>query len=133
MTKEYFFKSGESFKVTAKNKRKSNQWGQPHFAYTIVIERDGLTYKTTYHDSPMNYWHGHGADEQMLNSALDSILMDANSYDSNKILCDFMDEYGYDYEENKGVEAYVDCFEVYTYLNRMFTLEEQGEINEMVD
>ena len=133
MTREFALKSGATFKVTAKNKRKSNQWGQTHFAYTIVIVRDGLEYKTTYHDSPMNYWHNHGADERMLLSAIDSILMDSHSYEENTNLCDFMDEYGYDYEEEKGVKAYLGCFEAYTYINRMFTLEEQMEIEEMVD
>lgn len=133
MTKEYFFKSGASFKVTAKNKRKSNHWGQTHYAYTIVLQRDGLEYKTTYHDSPMNYYHNRGADEKMLLSALDSILMDGHSYEENTNLNDFLAEYGYDYEDKEGVKAYLGCLDVYTNLNKMFSIEEQMEIEEMVD
>lgn len=125
--------NGDSFTVTAKNKRKSTHWGQEHYAYTIVIERNGLEYKTTFHDSAVNYWHNRGPSEQMLKSALDSVLMDYNAYDSNKEFNDFIDEYGYDYEDEKGVKAYIGCFETYTYLNRLFTLEELNEIAEMVD
>ena len=133
MTKTYTLKSGEQFTVTAKNKRKSNHWGQEHFAYTIVIERDGLTYKTTYHDSAMNFYHNQGATEQMINSALNCVVMDYYAYDSNDALYDFLNEYGYDYEDDKGIKAYIGCFEAYIYLSRMFSIEEIDEISEMTD
>lgn len=133
MTKTYTLRDGSTFTVTAKNKRKSKHWGQEHFAYTIVIERDGLTYKTTYHDSAMNFYHNQGATEQMINSALNCVVMDYYAYDSNRDFNDFIDEYGYDYEDENGVKAYNGCFEAYTYLKRLFSIEEIDEIAEMTD
>ena len=133
MTKTYTLSNGKTVKVTAKNKRKSTKWGQEHFAYTLTMEVDDKMYKTTFHDSAVNCWHGIGATEKMIDSAIYCIIMDYDSYDYNPVLEDFIDEYGYDPEEKTGRIVYEDCKATYEALNQMFTRSEMEELYDLAD
>lgn len=133
MTKTYTLSSGTQVKVTAKNKRVSNHWGHLHYAYTIVIDVDGDTYKTTFHDSGMNYSRGVSYPKDLINSAVNCTMLDADSYDHNPTLEEFLDEYGYDWEDENGYKAFAGCREAYERISRMLTLDEQNELVEMTD
>ena len=133
MTKTYVMQDGSTFKVTAKNKRKSHKWGQEHYAYTIVLVRNGMRLTFPFHDSAYNMARGKGADEQMLNQAMDAILLDYDAYDYNRTIDEFIEEFGYDREDMAKVsKIYNECMETYFNLNKLFTTEEMNEINEMI-
>lgn len=133
MTKTYTLSDRTSFKVTAKNKRKSNKWGQEHYAYTIVLEYDGMRLTFPFHDSAYNMARGKGADEQMLNQAIDAILMDYDAYDYNRTIDEFIEEFGHDREDMAKVsKIYDECRETYFNLSKLFTIEQLNEINEII-
>lgn len=133
MTKIYTLSTGKQVKVTAKNKRVAKKFfGQEHYAYTITIEVDDKVFKTTFHDSINNYRRGKGATSEMIDTAVDCIGMDYDSYDYNPDLNDFLDEYGYDPEEDKGRKVYEACKATFNALNQMFTREEMGELSDIV-
>ena len=53
------------------------------------------------------------------------MLMDAMAYENCFNLDDFMDEFGYDYEQSKDAEkVYKNCERQYKKLHRLFTEEE---------
>jgi hypothetical protein len=134
MTKTYELPNGTKVKVTAKNKRVAKRFmNAEHYAYTITIEVGDKMFKTTYHDSIRNYNIGKGATEEMIDTALDCILMDYDSYDYNPDLNDFMDEYGYDPEDDKGEKVYKACKATFDALNAMFTRQELEDLANMVD
>lgn len=134
MTKTYELPNGTKVKVTAKNKRVAKKFmNAEHYAYTITIEVGDKMFKTTYHDSIRNYNIGKGATEEMIDTALDCILMDYDSYDYNPDLNDFMDEYGYDPEDDKGEKVYKACKATFDALNAMFTRQELEDLTNMVD
>lgn len=134
MTKTYELPNGTKVKVTAKNKRVAKKFmNAEHYAYTITIEAGDKMFKTTYHDSIRNYNIGKGATEEMIDTALDCILMDYDSYDYNPDLNDFMDEYGYDPEDDKGEKVYKACKATFDALNAMFTRQELEDLTNMVD
>lgn len=134
MTKTYELPNGTKVKVTAKNKRVAKKFmNAEHYAYTITIEVGDKMFKTTYHDSIRNYNIGKGATEEMIDTALDCILMDYDSYDYNPDLNDFMDEYGYDPEDDKGEKVYKACKATFNALNAMFTRQELEDLTNMVD
>jgi hypothetical protein len=134
MTKTYELPNGTKVKVTAKNKRVAKRFmNAEHYAYTITIEVGDKMFKTTYHDSIRNYNIGKGATEEMIDTALDCILMDYDSYDYNPDLNDFMDEYGYDPEDDKGEKVYKACKATFDALNAMFTRQELEDLTNMVD
>lgn len=134
MTKTYELPNGTKVKVTAKNKRVAKKFmNAEHYAYTITIEVGDKMFKTTYHDSIRNYNIGKGATEEMIDTALDCILMDYDSYDYNPDLNDFMDEYGYDPEDDKGEKVYKACKATFEALNAMFTRKELEDLTNMVD
>lgn len=133
MTKTYTLSNGTEVKVTAKNKRVAKKFmDAEHYAYTITIEVDDKMFKTTFHDSVRNYQFGKGATKEMIDTALDCILMDYDSYDYNQNLQDFMDEYGYDPEDNTGEKVFNACKATFNALNEMFSREDLNELNEMV-
>jgi hypothetical protein len=134
MTKTYELPNGTKVKVTAKNKRVAKKFmNAEHYAYTITIEVGDKMFKTTYHDSIRNYNIGKGATEEMIDTALDCILMDYDSYDYNPGLSDFMDEYGYDPEDDNGEKVYKACKATFDALNAMFTRQELEDLTNMVD
>jgi hypothetical protein len=134
MTKTYELPNGTKVKVTAKNKRVAKKFmNAEHYAYTITIEVGDKMFKTTYHDSIRNYQLGKGATKEMIDTALDCILMDYDSYDYNPDLNDFMDEYGYDPEDDKGEKVYKACKATFDALNAMFTRQELEDLANMVD
>lgn len=133
MTKTYDLPDGRKVKVTAKNKRVAKKFmNAEHYAYTITVEVDDKMFKTTFHDSVRNYQLGKGATEEMIDTALDCILMDYDSYDYNPNLQDFMDGYGYDPEDNTGEKVFNACKATFNALNEMFSREDLNELNEMV-
>ena len=116
MKTEINLKNGITLRVTAKNKRKSNKWGQEHYAYTIVIDNGrGVTWKDTYHDSAYNMAKGKGATKEMLLDAVGCMVMDAYAYlnhKDNAFL--FLVDYGYgDEEKGEGMRAYFSCQDTY--------------------
>jgi len=125
--------NGREVKVTAKNKRVAKKWGGAHYAYTITIEVDDKLFKTTFHDSVMNYMRRQGMTKETLYTALDCIFMDYDSYDYNPNLGDFMDEYGYDPEEDEGEKVFNACKQTYNALNAMFSREDLNAFTEAVD
>lgn len=133
MTKTYTLSNGREVKVTAKNKRVSKHWGTEHYAYTIVIDVDGDSYKTTYHDSGMNYVRGVSYPKTLIGNAVNCILLDADSYDCNPTLVDFLDEYGYDSEGDEGRKAFEGCREAYEAMNRLLGRNERNELVELTD
>lgn len=134
MTKTYELPNGTKVKVTAKNKRVAKKFmNAEHYAYTITIEVGDKMFKTTFHDSIRNYQLGKGATEEMIDTALDCILMDYDSYDYADDLNDFMDEYGYDPEDDKGEKVYKACKATFEALNAMFTRKELEDLTNMVD
>lgn len=133
MTKTYDLPDGRKVKVTAKNKRVAKKFmNAEHYAYTITVEVDDKVFKTTFHDSVRNYQFGKGATKEMIDTALDCILMDYDSYDYNPNLQDFMDEYGYDPEENTGEKVFNACKATFNALNEMFSREDLNKLSEMV-
>lgn len=133
MTKVYTLKDGRQVKVTAKNKRESRKWGLIHFAYTIVIEFEGETFKDTYNDSHVNWCNAKGATKEMIDNAVDCIIEDASAYDYHQSLEDFLDAYGYDPEDKEGIDAYFGCKETYDGLKKMFTTEDLSELTELTN
>ena len=134
MTKTYELKTGKQVKVSASHKRKSVTWGQEHFAYTIEMSVGDEKYRTTFHDSAMHYPYGH-ATTQMIDSAVNCTILDADSYDHNRTFQDFCDEYGYDLEldEKNARNAFEGCREAYEALERLLTQDEMNELVEMTD
>lgn len=134
MTKTYDLPDGRKVKVTAKNKRVAKKFmNAEHYAYTITVEVDDKMFKTTFHDSVRNYQLGKGATKEMIDNALDCILMDSDSYDYNRNLQDFMDEYGYDPEENTGEKVFNACKATYEALSIMMTREEMNDLVEVLE
>lgn len=119
--------------MTAKNKRVAKRFHDAeHYAYTVTVEVGNKMFKTTFHDSVRNYELGKGATKEMIDNALDCILMDYDSYDYNPNLQDFMDEYGYDPEENTGKQVYEACKATYKALSIMMTREELNDLVEVL-
>jgi hypothetical protein len=133
MTKTYTLKDGRQVKVTAKNKRESNKWGMTHFAYTIVIEFEGKTFKDTFHDSHVNWRNGKGATKEMIDDAVDCTIEDADAYDFHRGLDDFINAFGYDSQEKEGAEVYYACKKTCEALMEMFTYEELSELTELTN
>ena len=134
MTKTYDLPDGRKAKVTANNKRVAKKFmNAKHYAYTITIEVGDKMFKTTFHDSVRNYNIGKGATEEMIDNALECILMDYDSYDYNRNLQDFMDEYGYDPEESTGEKVFNACKATFEGLNAMFSREDLTALNKAVD
>lgn len=134
MVQNYTLSSGKQVKVTAKNKRVAKKFmNAEHYAYTVTVEVDDKMFKTTFHDSIRNYLDGKGATKQMIDTAVYCIVMDYDSYDYNPVLEDFVNEYGYDPEDNKGEKVYKACKATYEALNEMFTREELSELYDLAD
>ena len=132
MTREFTFKDGTPFKVTAKNKRKSHKWGQEHYAYTIVIEnKDGKRYSDTYHDNYNNMARGVGATEKMLKDAIGAMISDAYCYRNNPSFTKFVNAYGGDDEViGEATKVCAGCLAIYQGLFKLFAEEQLEELYE---
>lgn len=95
--------------------------------YSVVLKYNGNCITMLYHD---NYKNESGKDEFLY-----ALLMDAMAYENCFNLADFMDEFGYDYDQRKEAEkVYKACERQYNKLHRLFTEEEIKELqNEFED
>lgn len=95
--------------------------------YSVVLEYNGNSITMLFHD---NYKNESGKDDFLY-----ALLMDAMAYENCFNLTDFMDEFGYDYEQRKDAEkAFKACERQYNKLHRLFTEKEIEELqNEFED
>lgn len=95
--------------------------------YSVVLEYNGNSITMLFHDNYKN--------ESEKDDFLYALLMDAMVYENCFSLSDFMDEFGYGYEQRKEAEkAYKACEKQYNKLHRLFTEEEIKELqNEFED
>ena len=136
MTKEYTIGSGKTIKVTAKNKRvaKRFQGGEDHYAYTIVFQVVGndVAFKTPYHDSVYNFSRGRGYSEELIDSAVYCILMDAYSYEECRDVETFCRTFDYE-DVNQGRKVYNACRDTYEIIHALLTEEEIEELYNIVE
>lgn len=135
MTNTYTLSNGRIVKASLTNKRIAKKFhNEEHFAYTLTIEVDDKMFKTTFHGSVMDYRHNVRVSKSMIDTALDCVILDYDSYDYNRNLRDFLDEYGYlDGDEERGERIYLACRGTFVALNEMFTREELNELTDMVN
>lgn len=89
--------------------------------YSVVLKYNGNSISILFHD---NYKNESGKDEFLY-----ALLMDAMAYENCFNLADFMDEFGYDYDQRKEAEkVYKACERQYKKLHRLFTEEEIEEL-----
>ena len=95
--------------------------------YSVVLKYNGNSITILFHD---NYRNESGKDEFLY-----ALLMDAMAYENCFNLDDFMDEFGYGYEQKEEAEkVYKACKRQYNKLHRLFTEEEIKELqNEFED
>ena len=95
--------------------------------YSVVLKYNGNSITMLFHDNYKN--------ESEKDDFLYALLMDAMAYENCFNLADFMDEFGYDYEDkDKAEKAYKACEKQYNKLHRLFTEEEIKELqNEFED
>ena len=91
--------------------------------YSVVLKYNGNCITMLYHD---NYKNESGKDEFLY-----ALLMDAMAYQNCYNLADFMDEFGYDYEDkDKAKKAYKACERQCNKLHRLCTMEEIEQLQE---
>lgn len=95
--------------------------------YSVVLKYNGNSITMLFHD---NYKNESGKDDFLY-----ALLMDAFAYEDCFNLANFMDEFGYDYDQRKEAEkAYKACERQYNKLHRLFTEKEIEELqNEFED
>lgn len=95
--------------------------------YSVVLKYNGNSITMLFHD---NYKNESGKDDFLY-----ALLMDAMAYENCFNLDDFMDEFGYGYDQRKEAEkAYKACEKQYNKLHRLFTEKEIDELhNEFED
>ena len=132
MKKSYTLKSGRAVQVTAGNKRVSLVWGDRHFAYTATIAVDGEEYRTTFHDSVANFQRGISYPEGMTDSILESVVLDATSYEEFPVLEDFLRAFCYPYGDREGIKCWEGCREASEHLRRMLSEEDFQELQNII-
>lgn len=91
--------------------------------YSVVLKYNGNSISMLFHD---NYKNESGKDEFLY-----ALLMDAMAYENCFNLADFMNEFGYDYEdEDKAEKVYKACERQNNKLHRLFTYEEINRLQE---
>ena len=91
--------------------------------YSVVLKYNGNSITMLFHD---NYLNESGKDEFLY-----ALLMDAMAYENCSNLADFMDEFGYGYEQKKEAEkTYKACESQYKKLHRLFTEEEIKQLQD---
>lgn len=95
--------------------------------YSVVLKYNGNSITMLFHDNYRN--------ESEKDEFLYALLMDAMAYENCFNLADFMDEFGYGYDQREEAEkAYKACERQYKKLHRLFTEEEIEELqNEFED
>lgn len=85
--------------------------------YSVVLKYNGNSISMLFHD---NYKNESGKDEFLY-----ALLIDAMAYENCSNLADFMDEFGYGYDQREEAKkAYKACGRQYNKLHRLFTEEE---------
>lgn len=91
--------------------------------YSVVLKYNGNSITMLYHD---NYKNESDKDEFLY-----ALLMDSLAYENCFNLADFMDEFGYDYDQkDKALKDYEACARQYNKLHRLFTEEEIEQLQE---
>ena len=91
--------------------------------YSVVLKYNGNCITMLFHD---NYKNDSGKDDFLY-----ALLMDGLAYENCYNLADFMDEFGYDYDQkDKAQKAYKACERQYNKLHRLFTDEEIEQLQE---
>lgn len=91
--------------------------------YSVVLKYNGNSITMLYHDNYKN--------ESGKNEFLYALLLDGLAYENCYNLADFMDEFGYDYDNlDKAKKAYKACERQCKKLHRLFTEEEIEQLQE---
>ena len=91
--------------------------------YSVVLKYNGNCITMLYHD---NYLNKGDKDDFLY-----ALLMDSFAYENCYNLADFMDEFGYEYEDkDKAQKIYKACERQYNKLHRLFTDEEISQLQE---
>ena len=91
--------------------------------YSVVLKYNGNSITMLFHD---NYKNESGKDDFLY-----ALLMDGMAYENCFNLADFMDEFGYDYEDkDKAQKVYKACERQNNKLHRLFTYDEINRLQE---
>lgn len=101
-----------SYKVADKQKDLFTAY---HTLFKCKIKYAGLSYTFNYQCNTTHMMPN-------LKDCLDSLLLDASSYESSENVIDFCSEFGYG--DSKGIKAYKACKKTYNAIHRLFTDEE---------
>lgn len=95
--------------------------------YSVVIKYNGNCITMLYHD---NYLNDSGKEEFLY-----ALLVDSFAYEECYNLADFMDNFGYDYDQkDKAMKAYKSCARQYNKLHRLFNEQEIEQLqSEILD
>jgi hypothetical protein len=139
MEKNYTFENGNTFSVSAGNRRANHsrfvttyQGNPTHYTYKITIEYKGKSESFTFHDSIYNYQNKKGATEEMIDNALECLIDDYYAYLNCNNVGEFADEFGYDYLDDKRRvnRIWKLLGENWDKLDNLFTEEEASEIEQ---
>ena len=127
-----------------------------HREYKLTLSYKGEEFNFTFHDSVYNYQRGLEHRVKLnKDDVLNSILLDASTYEQSRDEKDFLNEFGYNefdlytYYKNgysfaamrgfaadkdvdnlkAGLKAYKECERTYNALNRIFTSNELDELH----
>ena len=129
MTKDYELSTGKKIKVNLVRRGESNKWGGWHDVYQIIFNFDTGRVTSTFHNSIVNF--GKPVDQRIVDDAVNCVCLDATCYDAYSSFHDFMDEFGYDYDDKEGNKVYRACESIYMRLNKYLTNEELYELESM--
>lgn len=135
MEKIYELSNGTIVKVKATNKReaRTKSFNNRHYAYTITFIVGENKFSTTFHDSADNYCKRIGATEEMINDAVNCIILDTYAYSNNTNFYDFCNAYGYEIHNNEGYRVWNACAKICEKLENLLNSEEIKELYEITE
>lgn len=95
-----------------------------HTLYKCKIKYMGLSYTFKYQCNASHC-------KPNLNDCLDSLFLDASSYEDSKDIIDFCNEFGY--TDSTGTKAYKACKKTYNAIHRLFTDEEIEKLYDEIE
>lgn len=130
MVKNYTLSNGTNIIVKATNKREActKMFNNKHFVYTITFKVGNNKFSTTFHDSNYNYCRNIGATEEMINDAVNCIILDARSYSNYTNFYDFCSAFGYEVHGGEGYKVWKSCRKICEKLEDMFSSNEIEEL-----
>lgn len=129
-----FTVSASSQKVCHKRFATGYSGDPTHYTYSITVRRGETSESFGFHDSIRNYQDGIGATEEMLDSALYSIVEDAFAFLNSRNAQDFADEFGYDYwgEQKRVLKIWDAIVENGKKVSHLFSTEELEKISKYI-